>query len=181
MRLVKRKLTYSSSDDSEQGKSATLKYDSESDKLFSYNKKQDKGRGTISSDETLDGYINEKVYLVNKILAGRQTTKRQKTAHLSPVTFGLLNIRLGKPKYKDIKILLDTGASKSIIRADRVKKLRKKHKSKTIWDTAAGQMSTNKTVKAKFRLSEFDERKEITWDFAKGCTLDPKTCSRCEL
>ena len=81
------------------------------------------------------------------------------------MTFGLLNIRLGKPKYKDIKILLDTGASKSIIRADRVKKLRKKHKSKTIWDTAAGQMSTNKTVKAKFRLSEFDERKEITWDF----------------
>ena len=81
------------------------------------------------------------------------------------MTFGLLNIRLGKPKYKDIKILLDTGASKSIIRADRVKKLRKKHKSKTIWDTAAGQMSTNKTVKVKFRLSEFDERKEITWDF----------------
>ena len=58
MRSVKRKLTYSSSDDSEQGKSATLKYDSESDKssndnsevshygfedrddeLFAYNKK----------------------------------------------------------------------------------------------------------------------------------------------
>ena len=33
MRLVKRKITYSSSDDSEQEKSATLKYDSESDKL----------------------------------------------------------------------------------------------------------------------------------------------------
>ena len=58
MRSVKRKITYSSSDDSEQEKSATLKYDSESDKssddnsevshygfedrddeLFSYNKK----------------------------------------------------------------------------------------------------------------------------------------------
>ena len=58
MRSVKRKITYSSSNDSEQEKSATLKYDSESDKssddnsevshygfedcddkLFSYNKK----------------------------------------------------------------------------------------------------------------------------------------------
>ena len=76
-------------------------------------------------------------------------------AHLSPVTFGLFNIQLGKPKYKDIKILLDTGASKSIIRADRVKKLQKKHQSKAIWDTVAGQMSTNKTVKDKSRLSEF--------------------------
>ena len=32
MRQVKRKITYSSSNDSEQEKSATLKYDSESDK-----------------------------------------------------------------------------------------------------------------------------------------------------
>ena len=84
---------------------------------------------------------------------------------MSPITFGSLNYRIGKPKYKDIKILLDTGASKSIIRSDLVTKLRTKTDNKTIWDTAAGPMSTNKTVKAKFRLSEFDERKEITWKF----------------
>ena len=84
---------------------------------------------------------------------------------MSPITFGSLNYRLGKSKYKDIKILLDTGASKSIIRSDLVTKLRTKTDTKTIWDTAAGQMYTNKTVKAKFRLSVFDERKEITWKF----------------
>ena len=84
---------------------------------------------------------------------------------MSPITFGSLNYRLGKPKYKNIKILLDTGASKSIIRSDLVTKLRTKTDSKTVWDTAAGQMSTSKTVKAKFRLNEFCERKEITWTF----------------
>ena len=61
--------------------------------------------------------------MTNRILTGRKKNKRQKTTHLSPVTFGLLNYRLGAPKYKDIKILFDTGASKSIIKADKVGKL----------------------------------------------------------
>ena len=103
--------------------------------------------------------------MTNRILTGRKKNKRQKTTHLSPVTFGLLNYRLGAPKYKDIKILFDTGASKSIIKADKVGKLQLKEDTTTVWDTAAGKMTTTKKAKVKFCLSEFDERKEITWNF----------------
>ena len=88
--------------------------------------------------------------MINRVLAGRNKNKRQKLTHLSPVTFGLLNYRLGTPKYKDVKILFDTGASKSIIRTDKVSKLRLKTDTTTVWDTAAGKMTTNKKVKAKF-------------------------------
>ena len=40
-----------------------------------------------------------------------------------------------------------------------------KEDTTTVWDTAAGKMTTTKKAKVKFCLSEFDERKEITWNF----------------
>ena len=66
----------------------------------------------------LDAYLNENIYLANRVLKGHRKGKRQKMIHLTPVTFGLLNYRLGKPKYTNIKILFDSGASKSIIKSD---------------------------------------------------------------
>ncbi len=50
--------------------------------------------------------------------------KRQKSTHMSPVMIGDCNTSLGKPKFKPIKILFDSGTTSTIIAHDYAKKLR---------------------------------------------------------
>ena len=64
--------------------------------------------------------------------------KRRKTTHLVPTTFALLQTRRGKEKYESIQVLLDSGASATVVDACLVKKLRVSTRSKTTWKTAAG-------------------------------------------
>ena len=90
------------------------------------------------------------------------STKKQKnTQILAPIAFGLL--KLTKiAKTQSIKILLDSGASASLIKENWGKMLPPVLAEKTSWTTSAGKFTTTKIVEAKLILAEFFEGKTIT-------------------
>ena len=69
---------------------------------------------------------------------------------------------MGKVKAKRISVLLDSGASSSVIHKDLVKKLRIKPTSPTVWNTAAGPLSTEGKVTLTFTLPELSPSASIT-------------------
>ena len=71
--------------------------------------------------------------------------------NLVPLTSRKVNTSLGVPKYKKIKVLLDSGASHTIVNKHCVRKLRRKKVSTAEWSTAAGTFST----KSKTELLSF--------------------------
>ena len=80
--------------------------------------------------------------------------KRIKHTHVVPITFAMLQTRLGKEKWRNIKVLLDSGASATVVSSSLVKKLRQKTDARTDWNTAAGTFSTTATVKLDMKLPE---------------------------
>ena len=92
--------------------------------------------------------------------------KRKKMkVELCPIVFGLLKRGLGKLKLQDVRILIDSGASKSIISKELAKGLRIKRKSPMVWSTMAGKLETSESAKAQLKLLEFDDSKVIEWNF----------------
>ena len=84
--------------------------------------------------------------------------KSVENTDLAPILYGRLCTGLEQPNPRTLKILLDSGASASIIKAQYVQKLRlKKHKNPLQWKTAAGELSTNYQVDIKFSLPELHE------------------------
>ena len=49
--------------------------------------------------------------------------KRTKTTHVVPITFALFQTRLGKEKWKNMKVLLDSGVSATVVSSSLVRKL----------------------------------------------------------
>ena len=95
------------------------------------------------------------------MLTGHPPKKKEKvTENSCPVTFGQMRKTLGqaRPKLAPIRILLDSGASKSIVFHKVAKKLRiRRDKIRTTWTTLAGQFETNKRTQVIFKLNEFDD------------------------
>ena len=93
----------------------------------------------FSLDEALD-------YSIKKILSPvrRRETKRRKTQHLSPIVFGRIKTTEGEAfKTKEAKILLDSGASSTIVSRRLVDKLKWKSGGETkTWDTQGGVFHT---------------------------------------
>ena len=58
----------------------------------------------------------------------------------------------GKPKLKTIKVLFDSGGSKSVIKPEHYKNLHKKKDSKTQWQTPQGTFTTSEKVKVRLSL-----------------------------
>ena len=46
-----------------------------------------------------------------------------KHTHVVPITFAMLQTRLGKEKWRNVKVLLDSGASATVVSSSLVKKL----------------------------------------------------------
>ena len=82
---------------------------------------------------------------------------------LSPILFGAMNRRLGKEKLQNVKILLDSGSSGTLIDAKLTKHLRIKKESGTKWNTANGSFTTKGKVKVDFSLPEMYEERTIRW------------------
>ena len=72
-----------------------------------------------------------------------------------PITFGRIRTSMGKPKPATIKILVDTGSSKTIVTAQFVQKLRSYEEKETHFQTTAGTFLTHAKPKIQFSLSEF--------------------------
>ena len=113
---------------------------------------------------SLDECINQSLYSIRSTLLGHPPKKRRKMEQLVPIVFGRMRTRLGNPKPVDIRILLDSGASSSIVRQDLVKKLRLQKDSSTVWNTAAGPFTTSATTKIHLKLPEFHDSKLIEYN-----------------
>ena len=126
----------------------------------------DKNSQVISTNEenytSLDECLNDSVYTIRRTLAGHH--KKIKTTHANtPITFGKIKYGLGKSKLKSIRILFDSGASKSILFTKKdTKKYRLRKDSTTKWATIAGEITTTYRTKATFCLPELDPSKIIT-------------------
>ncbi len=100
------------------------------------------------------------------IVRGQPQKKKVKTTNIKPIAFVRFNTKLGKPKPITIKVLLDSGASESVIKEKHCKNLRvKKDSKKTTWTTPGGTLTTSKVVKAEFTLPELQDDKLIEWNW----------------
>ena len=90
--------------------------------------------------------------------------KKAKTHHPAPITTASVNDRLGKPRLRKVKVLLDTGSTGSIILEKHCKHLRLRNDRSTQWLTKGGIFNTTKRCKTEFILDEFFTNKVIEWD-----------------
>ena len=93
----------------------------------------------------------------------RKRAKRTQTPLIRPMTFGRLNVSLGKPKLKTIKILCNSGATATILSKKFVKNLRTKQDSVQTWETPAGTFETHSKCKVDFTMPEFHPKRLITY------------------
>ena len=91
--------------------------------------------------------------------------KRRKGVLHTPITFGVIRSRLNNVDARDVRILVDSGASESLVRHDVVRKLRLQKAKPAKWNTAAGTFTTEGTCKVKLCLPEFYTSKHIDWKF----------------
>ena len=95
-----------------------------------------------------------------------RTRKRLKLDHLVPILYAQINIRKGgKPKYRKLRTLLDTGASASVIASEFVNKLKLTKADSTEWNTAAGNFVTRGTCKIQLQLPELSPTATIHTKF----------------
>ena len=124
-----------------------------------------KGQSTVSCSvltyNTLDDCIDDAVYSILSTLACHPSSKRQKVMH---ITFSRIQTSPGKPKPVTIKILIDTGASKTIVKYQHTHKLKhsKDYEEKqTHFETTAGTFSTHAKAKIQFSLNELFEKRLV--------------------
>ena len=85
-----------------------------------------------------------------------------------PITFASIFKRKLSRKFrrtKPIKVLIDSGASKSIINKYCILDNKCYQEKQTLWQTAAGDVSTSSRCKLEFGLHEFSTTRRITHDF----------------
>ena len=85
----------------------------------------------------------------------RPPQKCQITNQLTPVTIALINTRLGKSRYKKIRILLDSRSSGSIILEKFIRKLCMQNDTTTSWIMKGGNFQTSKKCKTTLILKDF--------------------------
>ena len=116
---------------------------------------------------SLDSCLNENYSLENYTYSTRsrvvgQTRKRVKVEReLVPCVFAHLRSTLGKERRTVLRVLLDSGASSSIIAKSHASKLRTKKSPSVEWTTAAGSFTTNSKVKIDFQLPELSTSADI--------------------
>jgi hypothetical protein len=70
-------------------------------------------------DKALNLALNRQAFARAKT----QSTKKPKFTHLMPISFGRIQITMGRPKTKGIRILFDSGSSQSHVKRSFVSKL----------------------------------------------------------
>lgn len=98
---------------------------------------------------------------LNFIRANRSTSqnpkkKRKDDEHLIPLVFSDINIRHGKKRLKTIRVLLDSGASSTIVSSTLVEKLRVRKEERVDWATMNGVFSTEGRCELEFALPELN-------------------------
>ena len=106
----------------------------------------------LHKDKVLNHSINTSM---QSKLTGR-TKKKLKRTKVSgvPILNGAMQRKRGKPTGTQIKILLDSGASSTIVKKMLTTKLKTKKDPSTVWNTASGNFTTNKRCKVHVLLPE---------------------------
>ena len=90
--------------------------------------------------------------------------KKRKMTHVAPILFGRMRTETGNdPKPMSLKILLDSGASASIINEYFVKHLKVQSDKQMRWTMAAGPLSTTKSCNVQFSLPELSPTRVVKW------------------
>ena len=98
--------------------------------------------------------MSEEFHALKNAHLGPRSQKQRKKDTL-PVLVGKLQTKLGRKKNPQrIVILLDSGASASIMKESFAKKLRTKNDEHTSWTTAAGKLRTSQKCQTRFELPE---------------------------
>ena len=107
--------------------------------------------------------INEKFdnYTFRSLLEGHYKQPEKSITPFSPITFGVLKSKIGKIKnsrLKTIKILIDSGASETIVSKSILGSIKITKVSNQQWNTARGVTTTAEEATIQFSLSEFYEK-----------------------
>ncbi len=108
--------------------------------------------------------IYNSLYVIHSTLLGRlqlQHKKDKDPTCLVPIVFGVLKTRLENQPVATIKILLDSGASSTLIRENWAKNLSTIPSNPTNWTTTAGTFKTTEQVQVQLILPELHEGKTI--------------------
>ena len=89
-----------------------------------------------------------------------------------------MNGRLGKTKFRTLRILLESGGSSSIVLGKHTQKLRHKKTQPVKWSTQGGDFLTTYKPNVKLVLPELDATKSVAWRFR---VEDSKKYSRYEM
>ena len=94
----------------------------------------------------------------------KNQTKHQKL-DLAPISFVQLNTSLGKPKFKTIKVLFDSGASTTVIKKSLVRKLHlRETDQETHFTTPGGSFTSALKCNINFIMPEFYTKCILEWD-----------------
>ena len=110
----------------------------------------------------LDKYINHSLYSIRTILQGHQSYKKQLIQCLLPVVKGILKYSNEDRIVRNINILLDSGASRSVINEKFVQQSKCTSNETVYWNTIAGSFETKKKAEISFQLPSLHEKRIIT-------------------
>ncbi len=105
-----------------------------------------------------ESITNEEAFVLYQAFNKTDRPTIGKLAKLAPILFAHVCTGLGKPQPKDAQVLLDLGVSTgSIISYKLVQNLHLKDCTKSMWETAAGTLSTNQKAKVEFKFPNYLE------------------------
>lgn len=90
--------------------------------------------------------------------------KKLKSSPISPILIGDITFSHENVTYIPIQILVDSGASSSIILKKFCNKFSITLDKETKWETKGGTFKTHQKSKVQFRLPELDKNKIILWN-----------------
>ena len=88
-----------------------------------------------------------------------------------------MNTHSGKSRFKNFRILMDSGSSSTIVIGKLTSKLKSKETVENTWETLARKFTTSKKVYVDFFLPEFLTTKIVTWK----CDVDKSTIGRYDM
>ena len=94
--------------------------------------------------------------------------KKPKCTHKTTEIVALIYLNTKQTQTRVLRVLVDTGASASVIIGEHCRKLKMKPSPTTTWTTKAGTFTTTRKARLKFILPEFNQTKEISW----ACHVD---------
>ena len=117
-------------------------------------------------DECLDDSHQADCFPIRNFIRGQRPSKKTKTENLKPMVFVEFRKTRNRGRPLLMRALLDSGGAGSLMTKEVAEKLAlKTAKAKAVkWTTPAGDVTTNATVTAEFRMTEFHEDKDIVWN-----------------